>query len=32
MSEYLWGQPIAFLLLIPWLALLYIYLIKKTDA
>lgn len=32
MSGYLWGQPLAFLLLIPWLALVYFLLIKKDQS
>lgn len=30
MSHYLWGQPLAFLLLIPWLVLCYYLLLKKN--
>lgn len=31
MSYYLWGQPLAFLLLIPWLILCYYLLVKKKQ-
>ena len=31
MSQYLWGQPAAFFLLIPWLALVYYYLLFKSK-
>jgi len=31
MSHYLWGQPIAFLLLIPWLVLCYYLMFKKNK-
>ncbi len=31
MSHYLWGQPLAFLLLIPWLILCYYLLFKKNK-
>lgn len=32
MSQYLWGQPFAFLLLLPWLMLFYFHFLKKEKS
>ncbi|MBC7420384.1 MAG: VWA domain-containing protein [Bdellovibrio sp.] len=31
MSQYLWGQPVAFLLIIPWLVVAYFFLFRKKN-
>ncbi|MBC7741601.1 MAG: VWA domain-containing protein [Bdellovibrionaceae bacterium] len=32
MSNYLWGQPVAFLLLIPWFGLIYLTMLRKRTS